>query len=487
MNDNLALGLSSLLIAVALGSAGCGGDDSPSGGTGGVGGMTQTGGSAAGGDEGGETPTLGAELHVTPGSAVAKPDGAQARPFATIYAALSALAASPGWDGTIVLDEGRHELDEEVIVPPSAYLRIAAGSTIASGPNVSIHAQRDVKASGTEEKPIVFTWLVEGSHWGSLTNFAPTSQDNVFEYVTFEHGYESDFNGIGMRGALSLYKAKALVSHCIFQNNEGDDGLNIKATDTKIEHSLFKDNVGDGLDSDGVGSPEVAFCVFDGNGNDNLDLGEGTKMWVHDSVILNGGDKGISNGDGCTPTIEHNLIANNALGIGIKDDADPLIVNNTIYGNQFGVRVYHHVEGFGGGKGTFLNNIVWKSTESDLLYSEGSTALSYSCIGNLLNEDGSDVVDNDGNRIADQPGILTQNAGCDDPLFADPDNLDFRLQSVAGRLDPSTMQWVTDDATSPCVDGGDPESDVGDEPEPNGARVDMGMYGGTRDASNSPP
>jgi hypothetical protein len=489
MNKNFALGLSSILIAAALGSTGCGDDDSSSNGTGGAGGTgTQTGGKSAGGEggDGDVATTLGTELHVVAGSKAANPDGTKARPFPTLYAAIDAIAAVADWDGTIVLDEGKHELDTEVVIPPNAYLTIAAGSTIASGPGVSIHAQRDINASGTEAKPIVFTWLIDGSHWGSLTNFTPTSQDNVFKYVTFEHGYETDFNGIGMRGALSLNKAKALISHCTFQNNEGDDGLNIKATNTKIEYSLFKDNASDGLDSDGVGSPEVAFCTFDGNGNDNLDLGEGTKIWVHDSLILHGGDKGISNGDGCTPTIEHNIIANGAIGVGIKDDAAPLVVNNTIYGNQFGLRVYHHVDGFGGGKGTFINNIVWKSTEADLLYSEGSTVISYSCFGNLLDADGADLVDGDGNKIIDQPGVLTQGAGCDDPLFADPDNLDFHLQSEIGRLDPATKKWVTDDATSPCIDGGDPDTAVGDEPAPNGSRVDMGTYGGTAEASKSP-
>jgi parallel beta-helix repeat protein len=477
-----------MLLLATLGSAGCGDDDSSAGGTGGSGGSgAQTGGKSAGGEGGSDgAVTLGTELHVVPGSKAVRADGSDANPFATLYDAIDAIASSAGWDGTILLEEGTHELDAEVIIPPNAYLTIAPGTTVASGPGVSIHAQRDVKASGTKAKPIVFTWLVEGSHWGSLTNFTPTSQNNLFEYVTFEHGYETNFDGIGMRGALSLNKAKALISHCTFQNNEGDDGLNIKASDTKIEYSLFKDNASDGLDSDGVGSPEVAFCTFDGNANDNLDLGEGTKMWVHDSLILNGGDKGISNGDGCTPLIEHNIIANGALGIGIKDDADPVIINNTIYGNQFGVRVYHHVDGFGGGKGTFVNNIVWKSTEEDLLYQQGSTVLAYSCIGKLLDVDGNDVVDNEGNRIIDQPGILTQDAGCDDPLFADPDNLDFHLQSEAGRLDPTTHEWVTDDATSPCIDAGDPDTDVGLEPKPNGSRVDMGMYGGTEEASNSP-
>ena len=62
---------------------------------------------------------------------------------------------------------------------------------------------------------------------------------------------------------------------------------------------------------------------------------------------------------------------------------------------------------------------------------------------------------------------------------------DYHLKSQAGRWDPNSESWVVDDITSPCIDAGDPNSPVGDEPEPNGDRVNMGAYGGTAEASKS--
>jgi hypothetical protein len=90
-----------------------------------------------------------------------------------------------------------------------------------------------------------------------------------------------------------------------------------------------------------------------------------------------------------------------------------------------------------------------------------------------------------------------------DPLFADPgywdpngtpddpsDDFwvegDYHLKSQAGRWEPTSENWVPDDVTSPCIDAGDPNSPVGDEPEPNGGRINMGAYGGTAEASMSP-
>jgi predicted outer membrane repeat protein len=62
---------------------------------------------------------------------------------------------------------------------------------------------------------------------------------------------------------------------------------------------------------------------------------------------------------------------------------------------------------------------------------------------------------------------------------------DYHLKSQAGRWDPASETWVLDAVTSPCIDAGDPNSPVGDEPEPNGGRINMGAYGGTAEASKS--
>ena len=62
---------------------------------------------------------------------------------------------------------------------------------------------------------------------------------------------------------------------------------------------------------------------------------------------------------------------------------------------------------------------------------------------------------------------------------------DYHLKSQAGRWDPVSESWIIDDVTSPCIDVGDPNSPVGDEPEPNGERINIGAYGGTAEASKS--
>jgi hypothetical protein len=73
-----------------------------------------------------------------------------------------------------------------------------------------------------------------------------------------------------------------------------------------------------------------------------------------------------------------------------------------------------------------------------------------------------------------------------DPLFADPAAGDYHLKSQSGRRALSgRSEWVNDSVTSPCIDAGNPDMFMGDEPQPNGGRINMGAYGGTAEASKS--
>ena len=56
-----------------------------------------------------------------------------------------------------------------------------------------------------------------------------------------------------------------------------------------------------------------------------------------------------------------------------------------------------------------------------------------------------------------------------DPLFVDPQNHNYHLQYL-----------------SPCIDAGDPYSDYSREPQPNGGRINLGVYGGTPEATTTP-
>ncbi len=78
----------------------------------------------------------------------------------------------------------------------------------------------------------------------------------------------------------------------------------------------------------------------------------------------------------------------------------------------------------------------------------------------------------------------TKEAGPDDPNAVWIAG-DYHLKSQGGHWDRATETWIRDEATSRCIDAGDPNAPVGTEPFPNGGFVNLGAYGGTAEASKS--
>jgi dipeptidyl aminopeptidase/acylaminoacyl peptidase len=170
-------------------------------------------------------------------------------------------------------------------------------------------------------------------------------------------------------------------------------------------------------------------------------------------IIENPGDFAVSfyNGEGPRAILKNFVVRNSFMAIFIAGSS-PTIKNLNIVGNKYGIDAY------AGSEPDISNCIFWENSDSDLFGCEAR----YSC----TSEPGQ------GNIAAD-------------PCFVDPNNGDYHLLSQRGRYWPRPDVWVLDKVTSPCIDGGDPNDDVLDEPMPNGGRIDMGSFGGTPFASMS--
>jgi len=168
---------------------------------------------------------------------------------------------------------------------------------------------------------------------------------------------------------------------------------------------------------------------------------------------------------------DNNAIGGYGGGIDCYSNGDVTLTNCTLAGNyaDSGGAVYSW------GSNVVVNNsIVWANEADDgsqvVLDATSSVSISY-----------CDVQDGwpggTGNIDADPCFVAAFDAD------GDPNMWDFHLQSAYGRWDPNRQTWVMDSDTSPCIDGGDPNSHWGSELWPNGKRVNMGAYGGTIQAS----
>jgi hypothetical protein len=236
-------------------------------------------------------------------------------------------------------------------------------------------------------------------------------------------------------------------------------------------------------------SPTIRNCVIVGNvgpGAGGLGLG-GSDTVVSDCIIAGNRTMFLSGGNA------------DGGGLTCEGDGHAVLENCTIYGNRTGV------SGAGGaiyaglgrwGKISLVNCILFGNRA--VYGNQISRAPINMAVPAISVEVRNCLIENDPNALGGSV-LLSHLIDCiwGNPLFANPGHWDdeiiprswtdgdYHLKSQSGRWDPNSESWVIDDVTSPCIDAGDPNSPVGDEPEPNGGRINMGAYGGTAEASMS--
>lgn len=252
----------------------------------------------------------------------------------------------------------------------------------------------------------------------------------------------------------------------------------------KVRHCIIAQNSCAGVKFEPGSSGNVLDCTIRNN------AGHGVACWyafgsISNSRIFNNSDSGImvtgTSTHGYSFNVVGNLIYGNETqsqggGIRCMHEAAPVIRNNTIVRNSatFGAGI---VALYGAAPTITSCIIAFNEQAAGVQCDTASSATVRYC-----------------NVYGHPPGAnysgMTDPTGTDgnvsvDPLFADPNHSDYHLKSAAGRWSPVSHTWVTDDLSSPCIDAGDPAEDVGEEPAPNGGRINMGGYGGREHASKS--
>jgi hypothetical protein len=335
-------------------------------------------------------------------------------------------------------------------------IEVAKGRTLTIEPGVSVifagHFKLTVgyratlTALGTEEENIVFTATDTDEGWFGL-RFVSSDDEDILEYCTIEHSKKPRTGGGGyeniMGGAILccsswdseseyLVSSSPTIDHCLIANNHAEYGGGIMLTDGSeavITNNRIVDNSAD------VGGAAMYIAYGGGMIANNV-------IAHNNSDILGGG---IMNWLGYPSIINNTIVHNRPSGLHLE--MTPLYPWDPDYGRPV------------------LNNIIWQNEI---------------CMPDNVYEEEYDI------RFNDIQGGREGDGNIDvDPCFADPQNRDYHLKSEAGRWDPLSKSRVVDDSTSPCIDAGDPESPIGDEPTANGGRINMGAYGGTAEASES--
>jgi beta propeller repeat protein/parallel beta-helix repeat protein len=211
-------------------------------------------------------------------------------------------------------------------------------------------------------------------------------------------------------------------------------------------------------------NPTITYCSIADNSSAGIYLYSGSNPVISHCNISTNGCSGIEMLPNLLgrrqfyshPDITNCIIAANQQH-GITGDFST-ITNCTI--------CYNLQSGINNSTSAITNSIIYFNGDETLaaqIPGESST-VTYSNVQGLGQDDGNIAVD---------------------PLFAESGKGDYHLMSQAGRWNPTSQNWIQDDISSPCIDTGDPDSDIGLEPNPNGSVINMGAYGGTGQASKS--
>jgi len=230
-----------------------------------------------------------------------------------------------------------------------------------------------------------------------------------------------------------------------------------------------------------------ALPVIDGNDTGTIvtfSQGEDSTCQLSGFVLTRGRDEtaGAIACLGSSPTIRHCLITGNRCdgpygAIVYCQDSNSVFENITIHGNDAGDTgaAFRFVDC----NAVVTNSILWGNLPSEIVVESGQDPIvTYSNVLGTWPGSGNIEV----NPEFARPGFWTADLLAPHMSWISGD---YHLMSETGRWDPNALSWLTDELSSPCIDAGDPDWHFARESAPNGKRINMGVYGGTGQASRS--
>lgn len=302
-------------------------------------------------------------------------------------------------------------------------LTIEAGSEINFSSNSIVLVYGNLFANGTVSDSIFFNGLGAGNEW---------------QYINLEKG-SVKFSFCSIKGGKRFLNVEGgnniLITNCNIisaaTTGSGNDCIAVhRAKYVKINSINLTGQAGvfteeskhDAIDVDLFDSCFIENCTISYFSDDGLDLGSYSKYAFISNNVISHCNYGISLGEWTPALAKNNIISYNDGGIQVHTNATLVSLNNTLYSNDYGIRCYHYDEDTVSGGNVEVINTIFSGTKNEeyLTQPSSSITISYS--------------------LSDKETLEGENNLFADPLFTDPLNNNFKLQSG-----------------SPCIASGSPD------------------------------
>jgi hypothetical protein len=330
----------------------------------------------------------------------------------------------------------------DITISSSGKLIVEAGVEIYMADGASIIANGPIMILGTENEPVRFKSnpLSRNRKWGAIS-FINVEDTSRFSNVIIEDASQGK-HPVRENASISLFHSNIKLDRITIENVFGNpilarysdvtltnshlhssitgDLINVKYGKGFIANCTFKGNDQpdtDAIDYDDVENGVIRNCIisgFYGPNSDGVDIGEKARGVLIDSLFVSHiSDKGVSVGQQSNVSIRNSVFTACNMGIALKDSCKATIEHCTFYGNNMAVATYEKNRGDAGGNGLVTFSILSNSYEQSFWCDEFSTIdIRHSISDNDPLPDGSN------NQLTD-------------PLFNNPTNFDFGLQSAS--------------------------------------------------------
>jgi len=278
----------------------------------------------------------------------------------------------------IVIKQGQWEVQNSIVIPANYDLIISKGTTLTFPNGEGIFASGALIFEGTKENPI----LIRGqpSKVGNSSGmwqgiFVQNSErPSQWSYVTVRDTKGIKRSGWNLTGGVTFYKSEVRLKNCVFENNQGEDALNIVNSKFHIINTNFVSTVSDAFDSDfSVG--EVKGGIFrdigKAGGGDAIDI-SGSRISVSGTHFEKVMDKALSVGERSTMSVKNIQVNNAGIAAASKDGSLLEIKNSHI--NQVknaGLMAYIKKPEFGSAR-IIANNIKYSGSAAFARAEKGS-------------------------------------------------------------------------------------------------------------------
>jgi hypothetical protein len=308
--------------------------------------------------------------------------------------------------------------------------------------------------------------------------------------------YYADGNVIiaasGTYGMKFSYAQGVFLRNFNFTGASADGMVLSNSSNINIEGVKSYANTGSGLLIENNSSNNIIRrSAFYGNGTIGIYITGGSNMEIYNCVLYDNNNDGIYSGsDSYSHTVRNCIAIDNDWGF---DDNETNGIDSD-YNNAYNNTTSDYGDASSGDNDLSSEAYFVKpssrssSITATVLTNSAASYVTDEFIGMTLNPDTTQgvsflITDNDATTIT----VSTEAIGQDLTDVATVNDVyeihDFHLQSPKGSWHGGT--WAYDANYSTGIDNGDPGDDIGSEPAPNGSIINMGIYGGTAEASKT--